>query len=371
MLRVGYVIGDPAGHAVRGIGVYNKNLLPVIQKLGKKEKIEVVSVADHRSLGTGHYDIVHWPYFDFFTSTLSLVGGQKTIVSIYDCIPLIYPKNYPSGVRGAINFWKQKHALGKVDAVITISDTSKKDIVRFLDVPSQKIHVVYGAPGNEVAPITDHGLLMTVQKKYALPSSFVLYVGDINYNKNVLNLVKACNLTKTPLVIVGKHATQIETIANFEVRLDGPRDMARWFLGKPHPEVAHYRDLLAQIAKSKHVIRLGFVDPLDLAVIYSLATVYCQPSFYEGLGMGVLEAFAAGLPVVASKAQALVEVAGKAALYFDPNSPDDIAAKITKVISDGALSSSLVKNGSERLRLFSWAKTAKLVLDVYKSLAAN
>ena len=369
MWRVAYVHGDPKGHAVRGIGVYNKNLLPELQKLGKKSGLSIESITNQLPTQAGD-DIIHWPYFDFFFDTLKPASGAKNVVTVYDCVPLIYPKHYPAGFRGMVNFRKQKNALKKADAVITISETSKKDIARFLGVPAQKIRVVYGSIGNRIRVMSEESKI-GIRKQYHLPERFVLYVGDVNYNKNVINLVRACKLAKLPLVIVGKHAIELEAKANFEVNLEGPRDLYRWFLNKPHPEVAHYKELLKEIEGTDLVKRLGFVKPIDFSAIFSLASVYCQPSFYEGLGMGVLEAFTAGIPVVDARTQALVEIAGDAAWYVNPRDYKDIATGLKKVISDDKLRKELILKGKKRLKFFSWVKTAKLVIDVYREVASG
>ena len=370
MLRVAYVIGEPKGHAVRGIDVYNKNLLPELQKLGKKRGFSIESITHHLPAQTGDA-IIHWPYFDFFFDTLKPASGVKNVVTVYDCIPLIYSKHYPAGFRGMINFRQQKNALKKADAVITISETSKKDIVRFLDVPAEKIHVVYAGPGNPTSHKVLRGKQDGIKKKYDLPEKFILYVGDVNYNKNIVNLVKAIKIAKIPLVIVGRHATMLEDSVNYEVHLEGPRDMVRWFMGKLHPEISHYKKLLNEIGSTKLIRRLGFVEADELSAIYSLASAYCQPSFYEGFGMGVLEAFTAGVPVVDARTQALVEIAGDAARYVNPRDYKDIAKGLIKVISDDKLRKELVLKGKKRLKFFSWIKTAKLILDAYREVASG
>ena len=370
MLRVAYVIGEPKGHAVRGIDVYNKNLLPELQKLGKKRGFSIESITHHLPAQTGDA-IIHWPYFDFFFDTLKPASGVKNVVTVYDCIPLIYSKHYPAGFRGMINFRQQKNALKKADAVITISETSKKDIVRFLDVPAEKIHVVYAGPGNPTSHKVLRGKQDGIKKKYDLPEKFILYVGDVNYNKNIVNLVKAIKIAKIPLVIVGKHATMLEDSVNYEVHLEGPRDMVRWFMGKPHPEISHYKELIDEIESTKLIRRLGFVETDELSAIYNLASIYCQPSFYEGFGMPVLEAFSSFVPVVAARTQALVEIASDAAYYVDPNDPKDIANGLKAVLDNLKIKDDLVKKGSKRSKEFSWEKTARLVIDVYKSLAGS
>jgi len=116
------------------------------------------------------------------------------------------------------------------------------------------------------------------------------------------------------------------------------------------------------------IIRLGFVPDSDLIPIMNLATVYCQPSYYEGFGLGVVHAFACGVPVVASKTQALVEVSGDASLFTDPFNPKDMASKIKMLLDNPSLRAQYIRRGNERLKKYSWEKTAKKTINVYEKV---
>lgn len=240
-----------------------------------------------------------------------------------------------------------------MDAVITVSETSKKDIVRFLGVPAEKVFVTYEAAGEIFKPVASHESLVTVQKRYHLPDRFVLFVGDINYNKNIPALVEACKMINIPLVIVGKQALELER------------------MNLNHPELSHLlnrKQSLPLSGKSlilNHSLRLGYVPDEDLVKIFNLAAVYCQPSFYEGFGLPVVQAFACGTPVVAAKTQALVEVADDAALFVNPKDPKDIAEGISKLVHDESLRRELSAKGMEKSKLYSWDKTARQTLEVY------
>ena len=118
-------------------------------------------------------------------------------------------------------------------------------------------------------------------------------------------------------------------------------------------------------------MRLGFVPEEDLIYIYNLATVYCQPSFYEGFGIPVLEAMASGCPVVAARTQALVEIVEKAVIIANPNDPKDIAKNIKLLIDNAGLRFKYKKLGLEHVKKFTWQKTAKLTTDVYKKVLAG
>ncbi|MBU3956778.1 glycosyltransferase family 4 protein [Patescibacteria group bacterium] len=333
-----------SAHQFRGIGAYTKNLVKALQSF-KRADFELVLVEEGEI--PQDCDLIHYSYFDLFFMTLPLMRKKKTVVTIHDTTPLVFPEHYPPGIKGKLKFRAQKLALRTASGVITDSKNSKKDITKYLDYSKEKIHVVYLAAADIFKPITSHQSLVTVKQKYHLPSKFVLYVGDVNYNKNIRGLVKACEKAKIPLVIVGKQAV--------ERKID-----------RSHPE---NRDLvwLQDYCKSS-IILTGFVPDKDLVVLYNLATVYCQPSFYEGFGLPVLEAMACGTPVVTSKKASLPEIAGKAAVFVDPYDINDIANGLTVVIEDEDLREDLIEKGLKQAKKFSWEKVANETYKVYQEI---
>jgi len=326
-----------SGDRVRGIGVYTRELLKAL-------KIEGVDVSGS---DLSKYDVIHFTRFNPFFISIPFKKPEhvKFVLTIYDLIPLIYPDHYPPGIKGMINWQINKFLIRKnIDAVITISETSKKDICRFIGINPNKIHVTYLAP----RPIfkKDTSSMLEVAKHYGLPERFALYVGDVNYNKNIPNLVKSCKIAKIPLVIVGKQALEVEN------------------LDLEHPELSHLKNI-----DWSGVLRLGFVPDEDLVKIYNLADVYVQPSLYEGFGLPVLEANAAGIPVVSSKIQALVEIAEDAVLFANPESPEDFAEKIKLLLNDSKLKNELIQKGSENAKKYSWKKTANETYKIYSKIA--
>lgn len=282
-MHVGIHLGGlGGGNEVRGIGVHTSELLKELKLITENSKVKIEEYDPTKRCG-----VVHYTVFKPFTFSIPFQKpAKKVVLTIHDLIPLIYPKHYPGGIKGSLVFLIQKFLVKiNVDAIITISETSKKDICRFLNIDPSKVHVIYLAPKKVFKNITDRKLLNSIKDKYHLPDLFALYVGEVNYNKNIPGLIIMCKHSNVPLVIVGKQAKDIEN-----------QDL-------DHPELIHLKGL-----DWSNVIRLGFVQDDDLAVIYNLADVYIQPSFYEGFSLPVLEARACGTWVIATKIQAHVEI---------------------------------------------------------------
>lgn len=352
------------GHSWRGIGAHTRELVNYVLKLKPKNlEIQAFDFATAKESQKNDFDLLHFTSFNpYFLSIPFKKNVNKIVLTIHDLIPLIYPKNYAAGVKGRIKFLINRILIKyNVDKIVTISETSKKDIVRFLGISPQKVEVVYLASREIFNRSNNKSLLEKVRSKYNLPKKFGLYVGDVNYNKNIPTMIKACKQLNLPLVICGKQALQIESRVNIN-EFNGPMDYLRYLFGKLHPEIAHYKEL---VKSSDGVLRIGFVPDQDLAAIYSLAAVYIQPSYYEGFGLPVLEAMSTGVPVVASKTQALVEIAKDAALYANPYSVSDFASKIKSVVNNETLRRELIKKGFAVSKYYSWEKSANNMLKTY------
>ncbi|MCL5783749.1 MAG: glycosyltransferase family 4 protein [Patescibacteria group bacterium] len=334
-----------SGHKTRGIGFYTKYLLEVL----KKEDFDLQEFSDIREVKDA--DIVHYPFFDLFAHTLPFVKKIPTIVTIHDVIPLAFPENYPPGVKGSANLFLQKLSLKNIAAVITDSDDAKKDIVRYLGVSADKICPIPLAPASHFHQIKDRNSLNKVKDKYRLPEVFALFTGSVNYNKNLLSLTEGAIKSGIDIVLVGK---SFETRENLD-----------------HPELKSFAEFLKRYEANPKVHILGFVEDEDLVAITNLAKMLLLPSFKEGFGMPILEAQVCGIPVITSKISSMPEVAGERALLVDPYNVEDISQAIKSVVSDKKLSTSLIEQGFENIKKFSWEKAAKETIEVYKKVLEN
>lgn len=348
MIKVGLVKSPNISSHVRGGGFYADRLL---KSLSQTPDINVnfvdysINPAVYRK-----YDLIHFTYFDFFNLTLPPVRPVKTVVAVHDMTPLKFPQHFPLGKKAKVVWPIQKTILKNVDAITTLSEVSKKDIVELTGIPSEKIKVIYLAADPEFKKIKDIKLLKKIGEKYSLPDKFMLYVGGVNWNKNLPALIKACRQINVNLVLVGKE------FLNKDVDFS-------------HAELQPFKEVLGLIESDQRTHRLGFVPTGDLAAIYNLATIYVQPSVYEGFGLPVLEAMSCGTPVICGRKSSLGEIGGEAAIYADVENSADIAAKIDRTLK--LPRTAYDKIGTESIRQarnFSWEKTARETLEMYQKV---
>ena len=336
------------GHAMRGIGTYTRLLTKYLEQEASLTVVrsETQEAVDFKP------DLIHYPYFDLFFSTLPVIKKHPTVVTIHDVIPLIFPEKYPAGIRGRAKFVKQKSALPSVKAVITDSKSSKADINQHLGVELDKIHVVYLAanPDLKAAGKKD---IQRVKRKYKLPRNYVLYVGDINYNKNIPQLIKAARYL--------------------------PREVKLVCLGKGFVEqdIPEWSWIETQLALSDVEKKVKFVPNVpggeveDLAAIYSGAMCYVQPSLYEGFGLPLLEAMQCKTPVVSTQTSSLPEVGGEVVIYTQPDSTS-IAQGIKEVLSwSKTKRQQKIRAAYTWSQEFTWQKTARETIRVYQQVLSH
>lgn len=234
----------------------------------------------------------------------------------------------------------------KASAISSVSQTSANDIMKFLDLPPGKVHVIHSAIAGHFRRVTDSGELSRCKERYTLPDNYILFVGKIYPGKNFGNIVRAFK--------------QLKDRFGPDLKLVSVGDM-RWDY---QPELT----LVKELGLEDDIVFTGWVDQDDLPAIYTLARLFLFPSFYEGFGIPILEAMACGCPVVTASTGASPEIAGSAALLADPNDPRDIADKVAAVLADKELSARLVDRGLARVKDFSWNRAAEKTLDVFRAM---
>ncbi|HSW90196.1 MAG TPA: glycosyltransferase family 1 protein [Patescibacteria group bacterium] len=332
-------------NAMRGVGRYTGELVEALQRV--KGENDIFSSGQ---LAVGQkVDLVHYPFFDLFFPTLPLRRSARTVVTVHDVIPLLFPAHYPVGVRGRLAFWRQKLALSTVSKIITDSVVSRRDIHTHLGVPLEKIVAVpLAASPDFFKPARE--FCIDVKRKYELPKIFILYVGDINYNKNLPFLLRVtAKIPKLHLVMVGKQ------MKNTSI-----------------PEGRTIQNAIATLAISDRVKLLTDVENGDLPAIYALSTATIIPSLYEGFGLPALEAMQCKTVVISSCGGSLPEVVGDGGLMFNPHDDDECEQKIREVLKfSPEMRNALIRKGTAQAAKFSWEATAKQTLVVYQSCLQN
>jgi glycosyltransferase involved in cell wall biosynthesis len=265
------------------------------------------------------------------------------VMTIMDLTFIKYPFYSNSIVKTYIDRLKQ--CLKWTDLVLTISESSKQDIMEYLGVKPEKIVVTYLASRYTNYSLSDDQkskLQSSISYNFNIP--YILFVSTLEPRKNVVNLIKSFNLLKHEykiphnLVLIGQKG---------------------WY----------YQEIFSEINNSpfkENIYHLGYLSDELVALFYSLADVFVYPSFYEGFGLPVLEAMTLGSPVVTSHTSSLPEVAGDSAIYVNPQEVSSISEGIYQVINNPQLRQDLIAKGRERAKLFSWGKMAQETINAYK-----
>jgi glycosyltransferase involved in cell wall biosynthesis len=351
-----------------GIGTYIRNLLRQLARLDRETDFVLLCRPDDAGtladLGenfravtetAGNYSIgeqvriplalrregvtlFHAPHY-----VLPPLVSCRSVVTIHDCIHLMFPQYLPN--RFAHVYARASVALAarRATRVLTVSESSKRDILRFVDAPPEKIDVIYNAYDERFGIEPREEDVVRVRERYQLHDEFVLYAGNVKPHKNLERLIEAFDL----------------------VRRRGLGHLRLVLIGDEISKYAALRRAVHKHQLHKYVRFLGYLPEATLAVMYRLAGVFVFPSLYEGFGLPPLEAMASGTPVVTSNVSSLPEVAGDAAVLVDPYEPQAIADGIYRVLTDEALRRNLRNRGVARARQFSWEASVRRVRDIY------
>jgi len=335
-LQIGYTpFLLQAGGGIRGenaVQLLGSAYLPALLTLGQLE------------IGwyTKKYDIelVHDPIgiAPFATSK------TKRVITLCDVFPLSIP-GYSANLETLIYKYWLPRIVPTLDKVITISHHSKKDICEYLNMPESKISVTHLATDHRFRPLPDE-FIAPILAKHNLHQPYILYVGSIEPRKNLIRLLEA-------------YAELNKKLPHYRLVIVGARN---YWKSSPVAETVE------QLQIQDKVFFTGYISDEDLPAVYNGADLFCFPSLYEGFGLPVLEAMACGTPVVTSNTSSLPEVAGDAALLVDPYQVEEITTAMQTVLEDAALALELKEKGLKRAKQFTWEKTARETLEVYKGI---
>ena len=268
--------------------------------------------------------------------------GVKSVVTIHDLVFKYYPEQY-SPIDRIIYDEKFAHACENADKIIAISESTKRDIIKFYNTPEEKISVIYQSCGRHFFQEKSDEIKETTRKKYNIPNQYYLYVGSIIERKNLLGIVRAmAQIDKKkllPLVVIGDGKAYKKKVVEFATR---------------HRLMDYV--LFRKIAYE------------DLPAVYQSAHLFIYPSFYEGFGIPVLEALLSETPVITSNVSSLPEVAGPDSYLVAPDDINGLSRAIVEVSSDESLRATMRSKGLKYAEKFKGDKLAAQHLLTYKSI---
>jgi glycosyltransferase involved in cell wall biosynthesis len=354
-----------------GIGTYIRNLLRQLARIDRQTDYVLLSPAADRNVAaqlgpnfrtvlepSPNYSLreqVHVPWVlrrerpDVFHAphyVLPAAVPCRSVVTIHDCIHLMFPQYLPNKMAYAYARASMWTAVKRSDRILTVSEASKRDILHFFNVAPEKIVVVYNAIDDHFWLTPPDEEVARVRERYQLDHQFILYVGNIKPHKNLVRLIEAFA----------------------ELRRTGFEELKLLIIGDEISKLPSLRRAVHGHKLHKHVRFLGYVSDDTLRVLYRLASLFVFPSLYEGFGLPPLEAMASGTPVVTSNQSSMPEVTGDAAVLVDPYDTGSIVEGMRRVLSDADLAAELRRRGPERAREFSWARSVEQTRTVYEQV---
>lgn len=291
-------------------------------------------------------DVLHLPEHQSNFLTAFFINKVPKILTIHDLTPLLFPQTHPSNFKF---WWRWNFTLklikDRLKCVITDSENTKKDCIKYLGIHEEKIQVVPLAASEIYKPMSNKEEIKNELKlKYEINDPFILFVGTLEARKNISTLIKAFYKLKTrinhKLVIIGRKGWKYDEIFETIEKLNIKRD----------------------------IIFTDYVPESDLVKFYNSADVFVYPSLYEGFGLPPLEAMACGCPVITSNTSSLPEVVGNAGIMVDPYDVDELAGAIYNALNNSSLRKKLSKRSLERSKLFKWCKVAKKTWNIYENI---
>lgn len=353
-----------------GIGTYTENVLRFLINIDNKNeynlywcgenyeyfqkentKITIASKKYHRffeqhlfpyNLNKENIDVYHVPQNGIGLNESILC---KKISTIHDLIPYVMPETVGKGY--LLKFIKEMpYIVEQSNAIITVSEWSKKDILKFFPIDENKIYVTPLAADEKYHPMNKNQCQKYLLNKYNIDSHFILYIGGFSSRKNVKSIIDAfSNLyyslnTPYTLVIVGAYRDDSEIL----------------------------RGLSNNLTIKRKIKFTGFAPDEDLPILYNGCDLFVYPSYYEGFGLPPLEAMSCGTPVITSNITSIPEVVGDAGILIDPYNETQLEKAMFNVLQNEDLRNDLSKKGLNRSKLFNWENTAKNTLKVYENV---
>lgn len=288
-------------------------------------------------------DLFHSPHF-----VTPLMPCCPTVITIHDVIYIACREDMESSLGRFYYASMMKAAVRRAHRIITVSEFSRGDIVRFLGTSPDKIEVVLNGVDDSFSPVDDPGARERIAQKYGVRRPFILYTGIYKGRKNHAGLLRAFAKVR---------AVKVEV----ELVIAGALGEGKTVLER----------MARELGIDDYVRCFGFVEEADLPTLYSAACAYACPSTYEGFGFTILEAAACGTPVVANPVASLPEVGRDAVLWADATSAEEFGAALVRVCKDEPLRRDLIRKGLNNVKRFRWENAARQTAAIYEQVAGH
>ncbi len=236
-----------------------------------------------------------------------------------------------------------RRSLKRADRVVAVSENTRADILRIAGVPKEKVSVIYEAADKRYRRLRNKGALATFRERYGLPERYLLFTGGISPRKNLTRLIDAF--------------TAVAGEIDHKLVITGGKGWRN-------------RGVLAAIRDNDRIIRTGFIEDEDMALLYNAAHLFVYPSLYEGFGLPVLEAQKCGCPVICGEGSSLSEVGGDGVRFVDARDTAALSEAIRRLTTDEAARKRLIKRGYDNARRFSWDRAARQLLELFHAMKA-
>lgn len=290
----------------------------------------------------------HADIYQFFNFVVPPKISGKVITTIHDLTYILYPETMKETNRKRLEK-DMRITVKRADYIITVSENSKRDIIKYLGVDESKIDVVYNGVDETYKEILGKERIDAVKSKYSIEGKYLLYLGTLEPRKNIETIIRAYNCFKKvdknniKLVLAGKKGWLYDSIFK----------------------------LVEEFGLEEKVIFTDYVDDNDKAALYQGAEIFLFPSLYEGFGIPVIEAMASKTPVITSSSSSLPEVAGDAAIITEPLDYKMISASIERILNDNGLREKMIAEGVKQADKFNWDVSAEKLKNIYYDLYYN
>ncbi len=357
-----------------GIGRYSKNLIKELAKIDKENQYFALIQTDAEKeweIEEKNFSklVVDINYFSFAEQTKLLFVLKKLKPDLVHFLnfnhPILYNQKFVSTIHDlTLNFFPagkmsqsilrktaykttMKHAIEKSDHIIVPSKATKDDLIEYLRAKNEKISITYEATDDDLKTVNTFRVAQ-IFEKFKIKKPYLLFVSQWRPHKGI-----------------------IELLAAFEKILNNFPDLSLVIAGRGRADLGDLVEEVKVAQRRLPIVTTGFITDEELSALYQEAKLFIFPSHYEGFGLPMLEAAKFKIPIIASKASCMEEIMSDGAKYFRVGNEFDLANVVTEVLTDRALFSKLSIKAQERAKSFSWNKTAKETLAVYKKILAE